>query len=583
VYSVRRSQRVSPRRRSAIHKLATTAAIFGCLVALACQTATVEQQAGGAGESAAQVSQTAAPPPGTPKLVLLVVIDQFGSAEFERIEPFFTDGFRRLIDNGVVFPRGAHQHAASETAPGHATISTGQYPRDHGVVSNWYVVPGYPELIWAGDDDEHGKSPHRLMVPTVGDWIKERYPTAKVFTASAKARAAIMLGGQKADAAFWWEEEIGLLESSSYYDVPDWFDRFNNQRLTASFYGKVWEPLPMSAAALAEVKVEPLDLGPLSTGFPHFFGGLRPAPVESFYDDLWESPWLDMHLTQLAHAILAEEQLGTDNVPDLLALSFSVSDIIGHRFGPHSREYVDILLRQDRLLGEILEHIDSQVGLDQTLVVLTSDHGVVPAPEILQRWGEPGTRVDWETIHCVQRAGQDLAERHGVEQWLISGSYLAPELSEQTGLSEIELEQLTARRLEECSAVEKVWTDSELTDPEARARPSDEDDERWLFANSYYPGRSAEFQIRYRKYLMKSRGSLTTHGTPYLYDRQVPIIFMAPGQAAMRSDERIATIDIAPTVAALLGLTVPPDVDGRDVTSLFGPATAVQADPSPVK
>jgi len=409
------------------------------------------------------------------------------------------------------------------------------------------------------------------MVPAVGDWLKERYPTAKVFTASAKARAAIMLGGKKANAAFWWEEEVGLFESSTYYDVPEWFEPFNHQRLATSFYGKVWNPLPLSAEDLQQLKLEALDLGPLRPSFPHVFGGLRPAPIESFYDDLWGSPWLDMHLAQLAHEILEEEQLGTDDAPDLLALSFSVSDIIGHRFGPHSREYVDILLRQDRLLGEILSHIDSQVGLDKTLVVLTSDHGVVPAPEILQRWGKPGARVDWETIHCVQQATLDLAEKHGVEEWLIAGTFLAPGLSEATGLSEVDLEQATARRLEECPTVEKAWTDSELTDPEAKKRPSDENDERWLFANSYYPGRSAEFQIRYREYLMKSRGSLTSHGTPYLYDRQVPIIFMMPGIPPIHSDESIATVDIAPTIGTLLGLSVPGDVDGVDRTSLLAP------------
>lgn len=549
------------------------AILLGCLVAFACQAPVGESDDAKSGERPAPVplAETEPPPAGTPKLVLLIVIDQFGSAEFERIEPFFSNGFRQVIDQGVVFPQAVHQHSQTETGPGHATISTGHFPRNHGVVSNWYVEPGLPELIWVGDDDEHNKSPHRLMVPAVGDWIKERYPTAKVFTASAKARAAVMLGGKHANAAFWWEEEDGLLESSTYYDVPDWFEPFNNQRLASRFYGKVWKPLPLSNEDLKQLQIESLDLGPLRPGFPHVFGGLRPAPVESFYDDLWGSPWLDMHLAQLAHTILEEEQLGTDDVPDLLALSFSVSDVIGHRFGPNSREYVDILLRQDRLVGEILSHIDSLVGLDQTLVVLTSDHGVVPVPEVLQRRGEPGSRVDWETLHCVQQATHDLAEEHGVMEWLISGTFLAPDLSEQTGLSEIELEQATARRLEECPAVKKVWTDSELTAAEARERPDDENDERWLFANSYYRGRSAEFQIRYQEYLMRSRGSLTTHGTSYLYDRQVPVVFMMPGAPAARRSESIATVDIAPTIGALLDLTVPEDVDGEERTPLFVP------------
>ena len=570
MYSVQRSQRANRKRNNRKNHGATMAALLGCLVVFACQ-APVDNVDQGTRDSQAQTMGAEPPAPGTPKLVLLIVVDQFGSSEFERIEPFFAHGYRRLVDEGVVFSRAVHQHSQSETGPGHATISTGQFPRDHGVVSNWYVEPGLPELIWVGDDPEHGKSPHRLMVPGVGDWLKERYPTAKVFTASAKARAAIMLGGKHADAAFWWEEEDGLLESSTYYDVPDWFDAFNQQRLTKQFYGKVWNPLPLSGEALTQLKIESLDLGPLRPSFPHVFGGLRPAPVESFYDDLWGSPWLDTHVAQLAHEILDKEQMGVDAVPDLLALSFSVADVIGHRFGPHSREYVDVLLRQDRLVGELLDHIDRTVGLDQTLIVLTSDHGVVPVPEILQRWGKPGSRVDWETIQCVQQATVDLANEHGVEQWLIEGTFLAPDLSERTGLSEVELEQVTARRLEECPAVEEVWTDTELTDPDALERPSDADDERCLFANSYYRGRSAEFQIRYKKYLMKSRGSLTTHGTLYLYDRQVPILFAMPGTAPARREESIATVDIAPTIAALLGIPAPEEVDGTDRSSLLVP------------
>lgn len=562
MYSVRRSQRENPELENDSIPRAVSAVLLCCLAAFACQAPSDD----------AMTSDGGAPPPeGTPRLVLMIVVDQLGSAEFERIAPFFTAGYRRMIDNGVVFARSVHQHARSETGPGHATISTGQFPRDHGIVTNWYVEPGLPEIIWAGDDDEFDKSPHRLMVPAVGDWIKQRYPTAKVFTASAKARAAIMLGGKNADAAFWWEEENGLMETSPYYDAPEWFEAFNDQRLASAFYGKVWNPLPLTDEALAELEIEELNQGPLRPGFPHVFGGLRPAPVETFYDDLWGSPWLDTHVTQLAHEILEQEHLGTDEVPDLLALSFSMSDTIGHRFGPHSREYVDILLRQDELVGELLERIDEQVGLENTVVVLTSDHGVVPVPEILQRRGKPGARVDWQILHCVHRVTVDLAEEHDVPEWLIAGSFLAPDLAERTGKSELELEQLTAKRLEQCPAVEKVWTDSELTDPAARERPSDTNDDRWLFANSYYPGRSAEFQIRFREYLMRSRGSLTTHGTSYLYDRQVPVVFMVPGTEAARRGDVLATVDIAPTLATLLDVPVPDGIDGADRSQLLRP------------
>ncbi len=501
--------------------------------------------------------------------MLLIVVDQLGANEFERLAPHFTAGYRQLIDSGIVFPRAVHDHALTETAPGHATISTGQYPRDHGVVTNWLVEPGEPEIIWMGDDDEFDKSPHRLMVPALADRLKERYPAARVFTASLKARAAIMLGGKRADTAFWWEEEDGWFETSEYYRSPAWFERFNRGRPASKYFGEIWEPLPLSDEALAALEVEALDLGPLRPSFPHVFGRPSPAPVETFYDDLWGSPWLDAHLVELAHAILDEERLGTDDTPDLLALSFSVSDVVGHRFGPNSREYVDVLLRQDRLVGELLAHVDRQVGLDHTLVVLTADHGVVTVPEIRQRRGLPGERLGWQTIRCIQRSGPDLAAAHGVDEWFIAGSFLAPGLGEATGLSRAELERQTVARIEECPGVERVWSAGELLAPEARQRPASPDDERWLFANSYYPERSADFLIRFREYLMKSRSALTTHGTPYAYDRQVPVVFLRPGARPARPAVRFATVDIAPTVAALLDIEIPEGVDGQDRSALI--------------
>lgn len=503
--------------------------------------------------------------------MLLIVVDQFGAAEFERISPHFVGGYRRLIDEGVVFPRAVHDHALTETAPGHATISTGYYPRHHGIVTNWMVDAGEPELIWMGDDDDFDKSPHRLMVPALADWLKARYPQSRVFTASAKARAAIMLGGKGADVAFWWEEEDGRFETSDYYRIPDWFVQFNQARPSAKYFGRVWEPLPLSAETLAALELEALDLGPLQPGFPHIAGGARPAPVESFYDDLWGSPWLDAHMAELIQGILEQEELGADGVPDLLAVSFSVADIIGHRFGPHSREYVDILLRQDRLVGEILDRIDATVGLDQTVVVLTADHGVVTVPEVRQLRGLPAERIGWQTVECIQLAGRDLAADHGVEEWLVAGTFLAPGLESRTGLNRLQLEERTVQRLEACPGVEKVWSASELLSTEAQQRPEDLDDERWLYANSYFPGRSADFLFRFSEYLMTSRSSLTTHGTSYDYDRQVPVVFHGPGTKPARPQVRFATVDIAPTLATLLDLDIPAGVDGEDRSELLAP------------
>ena len=261
------------------------------------------------------------------------------------------------------------------------------------------------------------------------------------------------------------------------------------------------------------------------------------------------------------------EGLGDDSSTDLLALSFSASDSVGHDWGPNSREHVDVLLRLDRLLGDLFDLIDRGIGLERTIVALTADHGSVPAPEVRRKRGEKGERPSSESILCVQGAGRRLAERHGVDRWLVAGPFLEVGLEEQTGLSREQLEQQTAAEVEQCPSVAKVWTRSLLI-----AGASADETQR-LFANSFHAERSPDFLIQFDEYVMTSRTMFTTHGTVYRYDRRVPILILAPGVAPASIDRPVATADIAPTLAALTGVPYPDDLDGTDLTPLLERAT----------
>jgi arylsulfatase A-like enzyme len=286
-------------------------------------------------------------------------------------------------------------------------------------------------------------------------------------------------------------------------------------------------------------------------------GPPRPAPDGSFYAAVRDSPWWDEYLAQLARFVIEAEDLGVDGNTDLLALSFSAADYVGHDHGPNSREYVDVLLRLDRTLGELLDFVDEWVGLDNTIVGLSADHGVVPVPEVRRSQGLPGRRVTSETIRCLQSVGNHLAETHGVERWLIPGPRLAPGLEEATGRTRSELEEETAALLEQCPAVESVWTGSELLQ---EAVESDHD--RWLYANCYYPARSPDFLIQFEEYFMPSVGNVTTHGSPYSYDTHVPLVILAPGLAPEALEIPVRTVDLAPTLATLAGIPIPREVDG---------------------
>lgn len=520
----------------------------------------------GPGRAAAAASAPEAARGEGPALVLLIVVDQLGAEEMQRLGPSLRHGIRYVTDHGLRFEQAFHAHAVTETAPGHASLVTGRFPRGHGIIGNWWIESGSPVKRWATDDDEFGDSPARLLASAFGDWLKASRPRAKVFAVGGKERAAIMMGGRRPDGAFWFDDEVGGMATSAYYREPTWLPEFRARRSVDRYFGRLWEPLPLSPAAIDELQIEELELGPLRGGFPHVPGRARPAPDEDFYHALRDSPWLDSYVAEFARFLLEAEELGADDVPDLLALAFSASDYVGHDYGPHSREYVDVLLRLDRTLGELLELVDQRVGLDRTVIAFSSDHGVVPVPEIRRRRGLAGRRVDSEVTHCVQQVGELLARRHGVEKWLVPGPVLAPDLTRRTGLSREVLERETAAALERCPGVAEVWTRSELLPP-----AEESEGERWLFANNFHPDRSPDFLIRFDEYLMTSRETVSTHGSPYAYDRRVPLIIVAPGLAPGAVEQPVRTVDLAPTLAALLGIQAAADLDGRDLSLLFRP------------
>ena len=513
------------------------------------------------------------PPAEGPRLVLLLVVDQFGADQLDRIGPLFTGGFRYLLDHGVSFTEAHHAHALTETGPGHATLATGQYPRHHGIVSNWWIEEGSFESRWAIDDDTYDESPLELEAPALGDWIKESYPQSKVFSASGKDRAAILMGGLKADGAFWFDVDIGGFETSEYYNEPRWLEGFNGQRRLNEYFGQLWEPVQLAPEAIEQLQLETLDMGPLLPGFPHAIGRPRSAPDDGFYSGLRDSPWWDEYLGQFGQFIIEAEDLGGDAYPDLLALSFSALDYVGHDYGPHSREYVDVLLRLDQTLARLLEFVDERVGLENTVIGLSADHGVVDVPELRQSRGLEGARIGWQTIVCIEQVGLELAELHDVDSWLVAGPRLAPGLSQRTGLSRAELELETVRQLEQCPFVSAVWTSTELLQ-----QVDESERERWLFANCYYPERSPDFLIQFDEYFMPAPTLTTTHGSVYPYDTRVPLVLTAPNIGVGSVDSRVYTVDMAPTLAALLGLPHWPEVDGRNLTPLLAAAGQPEAD-----
>ena len=300
-----------------------------------------------------------------PGLILVLVVDQLRADYLERYGHLFSGGFAHLERAGIRFSEAHHRHAVTHTAPGHATLATGTHPRHHGVVANWWVGKGDRHMTAAVDDDQHDESPLRLLMPTLGDWLRRQTPLSKVYGISRKDRAAIFMSGPTANGAYWYDEETGELTTSSYWgdEVPDWVREFNERRQIDDYFGRLWEPLPIAEEDLAELGLETVDMGPLQNPFPHVAGRALLAPDEGFYDSLIDSPWLDEHLLRFARHTIEANELGRDASPDLLAVSLSALDSTGHSWGPDSREVLDHLLRLDLWLGEFFAWLDGTIGL----------------------------------------------------------------------------------------------------------------------------------------------------------------------------------------------------------------------------
>jgi len=517
------------------------------------------------------VSCAPAPPlprgPG-PSLVVLIAIDQGHPGYLERFRPLLSGGLAWLLDNGAVFTDAHHKHAITATAPGHAALSTGRVPARTGIYSNyWFDVETQERAYSAGSS--MSPSPVHLRGTAFGDWLKARDPRSKVFTASPKDRSAVLMGGQGADAAFSYWHSNGTWWTGDYYQGPsgEWFDEFLAERWLDRHFGTLWEPLIADEEIWVAHGITQLDSGAFDSGFPYSIGRPDVEPDESFYRSIYSTPMMDGYLAELGKAMIDGEQLGADGSIDFLGLSFSALDAVGHDYGPNSPEILDAVLRLDGYLGELLEHIDRSVGLEHVIFALSADHGIPAMPEYLELIGVEGKRLDAEDIRCVQNAGIRFRERFGQADWFLFGFYLDEAVVESQGTTVAEVERAMAALLEECEAIDKVWTSTELAAPGA-ADSSDPMAE--LYRNNLIPGRSPNLTAQLKPNYQYYPGRGTTHGSPHDYDTHVPLIFAGPGITPGQFDQRVYTIDVAPTLAALIGLTPLEDLDGVDLSALFG-------------
>ena len=475
------------------------------------------------------------PAPAKPKLVVLVVVDQFRFDYLTRFGSQFTGGLKRLWEHGAVFENAHYEHMPTVTAVGHSITLSGAMPSTSGIVGNeWFDRPTGKQVTSVSDensktlgvDNRVGASPHRLLVSTFGDELKmSGKGTVKVIGVSIKDRSAILPVGRMADGAYWFDKPSGNFVSSTWYfnELPPWVQKFNEKKAIDQWKG---------------------TLG---------------------YDKMSESMYGNDVVELFAEAAVDGENLGKNGVTDVLSMSFSANDTIGHAKGPDAPEVKEVTLHTDKVLAKFFDYLDKRIGMSNVLVVLTADHGVAPLPEVMHERKMPGGRIpETMVLDAVTKA---LNAKYGEAKWVLGKSgpspYLDHKLIADSKLDLEEVQQTAAQAVRSLPHIARVYLREEL-----RKGLAPEDVVGRRVQNGFFYLRATDLVVVPEPYYLFEKHG-TSHGTPWNYDTHVPVIFLGSQVKAGKYFDRAAVVDIAPTLAALLEVEAPSGSSGRVLTEMF--------------
>jgi predicted AlkP superfamily pyrophosphatase or phosphodiesterase len=508
--------------------------------------------------------------PDRPKLVLVLVIDQFRYDYLTRFRPYFVKGgFNRLLEGGAVFTDCRYDYATTMTGPGHATLLTGAYPDAHGIIeNNWYDRDRQREVYCVEDlgtrmvanrqkaSASPGLSPRNLTASTLGDELRMATDfRSKVVSISLKDRAAVLMGGHSPSAAYWYDPGSGRYVTSTYYmpTLPAWVDDLNQKSPVSQYCGQKWQALAETPGAEGKVLSE-FEPSPGET-----------CPDPKFLGWLDRTPYMNQIELGMASAAVRNEHLGQGKETDMLTLSLSVNDYIGHEFGPYSSEVADVTLRTDRDLAAFFDDLDKQVGLDNVWIAFSADHGAAPSPAFIQ---EHKLGLGMAQPSSAQGAAERaLTQAFGPGPWIEDQDeaylYLNRETMKKRNVPESKAEEVAAQAAASQVDVAAAFTRTQFLTGSlphsALARKA---------AHSFNLKRSGDVFLVFMPFAVPTTSANgTTHGTPWSYDTQVPLIFWGSAFKPGFYANSCQPIDLVATLAARLGLTQPSGAEGTPLAT----------------
>ncbi len=538
-----------------------------------------------------------------PKLVLQITVDALRGDLPDRFRANMSDdGFVYLLDNGVHYANAHYQHANTETIVGHVALATGAPPSANGMVGNvWYdrslnrpvyniEDPMHSELATDSlnsesvqlDDTQNaaqgnGRSPVNIHSSTFADeLIKSNNGQSRSFAVSYKDRGAVSMAGELGKA-FWFSNATGGFVTSGYYynDYPSWVNEWNQKEFIKRYSNQRWELLLdkdnylFSKEGNTDYKTE---IASFKRSFPYPYG---PSSYPYFTTMLSMSPASDEITADFAKALLESEKLGQQGQTDFLAISFSANDYIIHANGPSSLEAEDGLLRLDAVLADLFAYVDDTIGIDNTLIVLSADHGAPDAPSYITNHGR--TSSDYFGAEALSSRGlfEKTKAQFGIgEEIFLSfenpNLYLNHDLIAQKELDIADVQRFIARELTAIDGVDSAFTASDIEEgnmPNTRVAK--------LVENNYFTGRSGDLYLVFNPgvYInaFDSLSVASVHGSPWRYDTFVPVIFAGFNLEGQKVHREVTPYDIAPTLSAVLGITFPSGSTGKVLSEIMEP------------